>query len=329
METKEKNFSEITSTTRTLFFNNCSVVVSKDGIEIVERYNADKVIPHKFRELAPAFHMQGNRLVIDSLDSKVFRYLINGSRMNWRAELETGDDAADAEYFAQNRFTPYGSRLNMGQQYEQMVSLVNKIYAYGYLLHHFKKDDMAKCVWIAGKDESLYCLGKSLFMNILRSLQLANIVTLDGRDSDIIKNNYLLNRISSDTDILFIDDASNNFRFADFYHKVTGQIIVNPKGSEPFEISNLFGVISSDYLPHDMDRATLRRIIPIVFSDYYHVNGFHDKRYVSSELGILFGQNYTEDEYNADYNFMINCLQFYLAHQDNAKYPIIDEFIKK
>jgi len=323
METKEKNFNEFTPTTRTLFFNNCSVVVSSNGLEITEGRNDNKVIPHNFSKLAPAFHMQGDRLMIDNIDSKVFRFLINSSRINWRAELETGDEVADAEYFAQNRFTPYGSRLTADQQQEQVANLMIKIYTYGYLLHNFK-DDTAKCVLLANKDAHLCCLGKSLFMRILHYLQLANIVTLDGRYGDITENNHFLNRVSSNTDILFVDDATKNFPIETFYGKITGQLTINPKGSQSFEIDNLFPVISSIYLPHTIGRYMHRRLIPVLFSDYYHIKEvfddtckYRETRCVSNDCGkILFGREYSEREYNADYNFMINCLQFYLSHQD-------------
>lgn len=350
LENIEVNFDVSTPTTRTLFFDNCSIVVSKDSLKITDSRNVDtycwttKVIPHKFRELAPAFHIdEENHFIIDNIDSKVFRYLINGSRMNWRAELETGDAEADAEYFAQNRFTPYGSRLTTEQQYEQIMSLVNKVYTYGYLLHHFKKDDMAKCVWvmeskITNEDESSGGSGKSLFMRVLHYLQLANIVTLDGRDGDMTKNNHFLDRVSSNTDILFIDDAAKNFPFETFYGKITGQLTINPKGSQSFEIdyrNSPHTVISSNFPWKGDDRSTLRRLIPVVFGDYYHEQGqdgeYRETRKVSSDFKgqNLFGHDYTEDDYNADYNFMINCLQFYLSHQDITILPLMDKVMER
>ena len=350
LECIELNFDVSTPTTRTLFFDNCSVVIDKENMKItdsrkVESYClSSRVIPHKFRQLPPAFHLDAERrFIINSTDSKVFRYLINGSRMNWRAEFETGNDEEDTMYQAQNRFTPYGHRLTAEQQYEQVMSLVNKIYTYGYLLHHFKKDDMAKCVWImeskiTNEDESSGGSGKSLFMRILHYLQLANIVTLDGRDGDMTKNNHFLDRVNSNTDILFIDDAAKNFPFDSFYGKITGQLTINPKGSQSFEIDyrdSPHTVISSNFPWKGDDRSTLRRLIPVVFSDYYHEQGqdgeYRETRKVSSDFDgqNLFGHDYTEDDYNADYNFMINCLQFYLANQDTTILPCLDKVMQR
>ena len=350
LDSIEVNFDISTPTTRTLFFENGSVVVSADGLKItgskdVNTYCwANKVIPHAFKELPPAFHVdKDNSFHIDSTRSKVFCYLINGSRLNWREELETDDPEADKAYAAANRFNPYGSRLTADQWQEHHQNLLNKIYTYGYLLHHFKKDDMAKCVWImesklTNEDESSGGSGKSLFMRVLHYMQLATIVTLDGRDGDMTKNNHFLDRVSSNTDILFVDDAAKNFPFDTFYGKITGQLTVNPKGSQSFEIDyreSPCTVISSNFPWKGDDRSTLRRLIPVVFGDYYHEQGsdgeYRETRKVSSDFGgqNLFGHDYTEEDWNADYNFMINCIQFYLSHQNDVILPPLERVMQR
>lgn len=346
----EVNFDVSTPTTRTLFFDNCSVVVSKDGLKITGSKDVNtycwssKVIPHQFKELPPAFRVdENNEFHIDSLRSKVFCYLINGSRLNWKAEMETDDPEADARYASEHKFDIYGDRLTADQMQEHHLNLLNKIYTYGYLLHHFKKDDMAKCVWImesklTNEDESSGGSGKSLFMRVLHYMQLAEIVTLDGRDGDMTKNNHFLDRVSSNTDILFIDDAAKNFPFDTFYGKITGQLTVNPKGSQSFEIDyrdSPHTVISSNFPWKGDDRSTLRRLIPVVFGDYYHEQGsdgeYRETRKVSSDFEgqNLFGHDYSEEDWNADYNFMINCLQFYLANQNTVYMPPLDKVMER
>ena len=351
LDSIEVNFDVSTPTTRTLFFDNCSVVVSKDGLKITSSKDvstycwSNKVIPHKFKELPPAFHVdkETNTFYIDSMRSKVFCYLCNGSRLNWKEEMQTDDPEADAVYAAANKFNIYGERLTADQRNDHHLNLLNKIYTYGYLLHHYKKDDMAKCVWImeskmTNEDESSGGSGKSLFMRVLHYMQLADIVTLDGRDGDMTKNNHFLDRVSSNTDILFIDDAAKNFPFDTFYGKITGQLTVNPKGSQSFEIDyrdSPHTVISSNFPWKGDDRSTLRRLIPVVFGDYYHEQGsdgeYRETRKVSSDFDgqNLFGHDYSDEDWNADYNFMINCLQFYLAHQNEVYMPPLEMVMKR
>ena len=233
--------------------------------------------------------------------------------------------------------------MTADQAQEHHLNLLNKIYTYGYLLHHFKKDDMAKCVWImesklTNEDESSGGSGKSLFMRVLHYMQLADIVTLDGRDGDMTKNNHFLDRVSSNTDILFIDDAAKNFPFDTFYGKITGQLTVNPKGSQSFEIDyrdSPYTVISSNFPWKGDDRSTLRRLIPVVFGDYYHEQGsdgqYKETRTVSSDFDgqNLFGHDYTEEDWNADYNFMINCIQFYLKYQNTVFMPPLEKVMQR
>ena len=350
LENIEVEFEVSTKNTRTLFFDNCSVVVSKEGLKVTEARNVSgyclstKIIPHKFRQLEPAFHFDNEgHFFIDSLDSKVFCYLINGSRMNWRTEFETGNDEADAAYQQANKFTPYGSRLTIEQQYEQMMSLINKIYTYGFLLHHFKEDNKAKAVWVmesklTEEDESSGGSGKSLYMKVLNRLHLASMVHISGREVDVTGNKHFLERVTSDTDILFIDDASKNFPFETFYDKITGQFIVNPKNAKSIEIDfkdSPHIVISSNFPWKGDDRSTLRRLLPVVFGDYYHEKGegeeYKETRVVSDDFNgeCLFSCDYTEDEYNADYNFMINCLQFYLANKHTVFLPVMDKVMQR
>ncbi len=347
LETIEVQFNLATAGSRTLFFDNGSITITPDSVVQTRPQDCktycytEKIIPHNFKELPRAFHVEDNCLYIDNDRSKVFRYLINGSRIYWREEFEsraTGNADTDTQYAADYRWSIYGNRLTLEEQGEQALYLLNKIYAYGFLLHHFKKDDMAKCVWImesklTSEDESSGGSGKSLFMRVLHYLRLANIVTLDGRDGDMTKNNHFLDRVSTRTDILFVDDAAKNFPFDTFYGKITGQLTVNPKGTQSFEIDYRESpqtVVSSNFPWRGDDNSTLRRLIPVVFSDYYHEQGlksdYRETRKVSTDFDgqNLFGHDYTEEDYNADYNFMVNCIQFYLAHQDTTVMPPLD-----
>ena len=353
LDTIEIQYDISTPDSRTLFFDNCVLQVYKDKVVRVDARTykgycyKDKVIPHKYKELPPAFHIsEDGYFIINHTDSKVFCYLLNGSRMYWQEELEmraTGDEATDKDYARNNKYTIYGSRLTQEEQTEQLRHLMNKIYTYGFLLHHFKREDMAKCVWVmesklVKEDESSGGSGKSLFMRILHHLHLASIVTLDGRTLDVNANTHFLDRVTPQTDLLFIDDASKTFPFEAFYGIVTGQVPINPKGTKSFEIDYKESpqvVISSNFPWRGDDRSTMRRLLPVVYSDYYHdkkpdddYKGVHK---VSDDFDgrCLFGHDYSEEEYNADYNFMINCIQFYLQHQREDFLPPMERVLAR
>lgn len=354
LETIELSFDVRTATSRTLFFDNCQLNITGTDIQTTTTKDIKsycwqkKIIPHKFTRTAPAFHMdEDGRFYIDSLASKCLCYMINGSRIYWREELEnrvTGDEVLDTQYAAENKFTIYGPRLTKDEMLEQLQNLVNKIYVIGFLLHHYKVDDMAKCVWvmeskITQEDESSGGSGKSFFMRMLKYLKLASFATLDGRDTDLTKNTHFLDRVSSETDIMLIDDAAKNFDFNSFYGKITGQLTINPKNLASFEIDyrdSPHTVITSNFPFPDADsRSTIRRILPVVFGDYYHEQGsdgeYRETRKISTDFDgkNLFAEDYSEEEYNADYNFMIDCIQFYLRNKNQVFMPPMDKIMER
>ncbi|MBR2618581.1 MAG: hypothetical protein IKC81_04680, partial [Paludibacteraceae bacterium] len=56
--------------------------------------------------------------------------------------------------------------------------------------------------------------------------------------------------------------------------------------------------------------------------DYYHAasKSYDSSHKISDDFGKdLYEYNYTEDEYNADYNFCVDCLQFYLRCNANGE----------
>lgn len=337
LQTIEVDFTPSTPTSRTFYFNNGCLVVTKDDTQLIKPkdkrtyYYKEKVIPHTFKRLAPSFQFtEDHCLVLCDTTSKMFRYLINGSRFSWQEEFEnraTGDQEQDAQYIADNRWTIYGDRLTMEEKAEQARNLLNKIYALGYLLHQYKTEKKAFCIYVMeGKltkeDVSQGGSGKSLFARSLKKLHIANMVTLDGRKDDMTKNNHYLDRINRHTDILLIDDAAKNFPFDAFYTGITGDMIVNPKGTKSFEIefeNSPMIVFTSNFPWQRDDESTRRRILPVVFSDYYHGQGssnqYRETRKVSDDFDgqELFGRTYPEEDFNADYNFLIDCLQFYLS----------------
>ena len=350
------NFESSNKDGRTLFFQNACVTIHNNleqtehpedsGISITYKptnnmYIWDnKIIPHKFKRLKPAFSYdwkEGTFVInLDNNPSKVLRYLINASRLYWREELEKYQSPIKDEneraqeqtaYEKANRFNLYGPRLAQDETawQDQALSMLNKVYVLGYLMHQYKIPSSAKAIWAMewkNNEEGVSNgrSGKSLFIQTLEKLGLAEIVTLNGRNSKLTDNNHFMDRVSKRTDILLIDDADRNLDFNTFYAMITGTTTINPKNEKSFELRyedapNL--VFTSNYPIPNNDASTMARILFVAFSDYYHVmsdnTDYKEERKVNQELGDLFTADYTEEDYNADINVMIDCLQFYLS----------------
>lgn len=355
LDTIELNFAVATHRTRTLFFRNCYVEISADGLNIVPLNKhddittycrAEKIIPHRFKRLPAAFDFDGDGFQINYQQdkqgnylypaSKCFRFLINASRLYWRKELEENalqDPTQEAAYIKQMRFRLDSERLELNEVQDQVLSLLNKLQAIGYLLRKHKVQSISKAVWLmenklVGADESSGGTGKSLFVNMLDALHLTNQIKINGRRVDEKGDTFLFGSVNEQTDIVYFEDTKKTFDVSTLYPVITGDMPVNPKNKSSFSIEykkSPLIVVTSNFPPanYSRDGSTSRRVLPVVVSDYYHehIEGrsdYKETRQVSDDLDgqCLFGDDYSEEDYNADYNFIIDCIQLFMKYPD-------------
>ncbi|MCQ2339194.1 MAG: toprim domain-containing protein [Paludibacteraceae bacterium] len=297
-------------------------------------YWDNKVIPHYITRIPACYACEDGKIRFLEHPSKVYRFLINASRIHWREEYEekaTGDTIDDGVYREKYKFSLYGDRLTPEQQEEQVQHLLNKMYVYGYLLYCKKTDSHTFAVWaMENKDTDVnYCSGgsgKTLFYRCLEKTGFLKILTLDGRNPMLFNNNHYMERVDYDTDIIHFEDTGADFKFQAIYGIIDSGVTVNRKNEGSFTIPyqaapNL--VMCSNFAPPDNNPSTRRRIIPVIFSDYYHYkvdSTYAETKRVKDDFGMdLFSQQYSEDDYNADCNFMIDCLQLFMTMNAEGK----------
>jgi len=190
-------------------------------------------------------------------------------------------------------------------------------------MHTFKFDSKALGIWImehklTEDSESSGGSGKSFSVKFLENIK--NIVNLDGRNKKLTDNPHIFERVTKQTNIIKIDDAHQYFDFDYFYSLITGNLTTNVKHTKSEEIKFADSpklVVTSNFPPPKNDASTLRRLLIMVFSDYYHKmtheNDYHEDRFISHDFGYdLHNSLYKEEWWNEDFNFLIDCLQFYL-----------------
>lgn len=318
-----------------LHFTNGDFRVDKNGVTKLNKldsyYWVNKVIPHNFTRLSSCYTYDSDTKTVhfNEHPSKVYRFLTNASRIHWRVEYEecaTGDRIEDGVYQEKYKFSLYGDRLTPSLQAEQEQHMLNKMFVLGYLAYCRKTENNTFAVWaMENQDMDVhYCSGgsgKTLFFRCLENTGFVNIITLDGRNPMLFNNNHYMDRVDYDTDIIHFEDTAVDFKFNAIYGIIDGGLTVNRKNESSFVIPYKAApniVMCSNYAPPDNDPSTRRRIIPVIFSDYYHFkvdNTYSETKRVSDDFNnkVLFGSDYTEEEYNADCNFMVDCLQLYLT----------------
>ena len=331
------SFSTCESDRQFVYFKNLCVEVTADKFSEhkandMDRYVwEDNISQVHYRRTAPAFDFRRESedmwsICPTNIKSHYFRYLINASRIYWREELEqraTENAEENARYNEANKFNICGPRLNYEEQQEQMQNLAAKLFAIGYLLHRHKDQSRAWALWImedkiSNDGESSGGSGKSFMIKFLENIK--KILFLGGKNKKLTENQFIFQNVTESTDIIWVDDADQHFDFTFFYDKITGSLETNKKHVDSnvmdFTKSPKFA-FTSNFPPPNKDSATLRRLLFVVFSDYYHQktddNDYRESRRIYDDFNLeLGGEHYTNEMWNDDVNFMLDCIQFYL-----------------
>jgi len=340
------DFCNYTPVSQFFFFRNSIWEVTKEKIIEHKKINRyvweEELIDHKVKRLEPAFTVtdqpgennerKWNIEISENNKSCFFKFLINASRIYWRKELEyKGDRMTEeemTEYRKKYKFTIDGPLLSPEEIEEQKHNLVNKIFCLGYLFHHYKAENRPWCIFAMDNkegrdDESNGGTGKSFCFETPRLFMKS--VTLPGRNMKYITDNkHTLENVSEHTRYVLINDADKYTPFSFFFDAITGGITINPKQIKsffiPFKNSPKF-CITSNYTLRNIDPSTARRVLYSVFSDYYHEktdkNDYLETRMIFNDFNKnLFREEYSEEEWNADINFLVDCCRFFLSVVD-------------
>lgn len=344
LQDKRLDFTCHTPTSQTYFFINVAVVVTGKEIKLVKREDyttsssvwTDTIIQHSFKLINEDFfnidcEVDNNgkphfRVHINKVLSNLMGYFINSSRLHWRKEMETRFEtqAERDAYAAEHKFDLEGEGLTEEEKDEQLQNFLNKVFTVGYMLHNYKDPSKPWAPYamdhkIGEEGECNGGSGKSLFFKALECM--LSSVTISGKDPRIFENNHTFERVTRKTRMVVIDDCAKTLDVERFYDRLTGDFTVNPKREHiftlPFTVSPKMG-FSTNFVPQSFDASTQRRMLMMVFSDYYHQqtedNDYLETRKVSSDFGKNILPPYsTEEEWNADLNFLLQCLRFYLS----------------
>lgn len=344
LQDKQLDFTCHTPTSQTYFFNNVAAIVTGKEIQLVKRENyttsalvwTDTITKHNFKLIKEDFftvtrEVDNNgkphfKVHVNKVPSNLMGYFINSSRLYWRKEMETRFEtqAERDAYAAAHKFDLEGDGLTEEEIEEQLQTFLNKVFTAGYLLHHYKDPSKPWAAYamdyrIGEEGECNGGSGKSLFFKALN--EILPYVTISGKDPRIFENPHTFERVTRKTRLVEIDDCAINLNVEKFYDRITGDFAVNPKNKSiytlPFIVSPKLG-FSTNFVPQNFDASTQRRMLCMVFSDYYHQqteeNDYLETRKVSSDFGKNILPPYsTEQEWNADLNFLLQCLRFYLS----------------
>ena len=181
----------------------------------------------------------------------------------------------------------------------------------GYLMHTYKDKTEQKAIIFNDQeidDNANGGSGKSLMLTAIGYFR--NIVTVDGKQFNSMKNDFVYQRVNLDTQILAFDDVKKNFDFEQLFSVVSQGITVNRKNKDeiyiPFERSPKI-VITTNYVIAGAGSSHDRRRHEIEFYQYFNAQHSPLKEY-----GRLLFDSWTKDDWNHFDNYMISNVQKYL-----------------
>lgn len=357
----DPDFTNYTEKSQFFYFPKFAVEVT--GAELIKHDNRsaatgryvweENVIDHNINFLPDMFeitHPEGQYgsedfdIKILENTSNYFRYLINSSRLYWRKELEEGTANMTAEeadnYQKEHRFDIAGPILSPEEIQEQKQCLINKIFTIGFMMHRYKSESRAWAPFVMDNviGENDQCNGRSGKSFMFRALShFTKWLKLSGRNPKLLENQFAFEQVSKHLGIVVVDDCDEYLPFKQFYDNITSDITINTKNVSAYTLTFNDApkfAFTTNYVPKEFDGSSVGRMLFVVFSDYYHQqtedNNYNETRQIRTDFNKdLFGSTYTEAEWEADINFMLQCVRFYLsvAHLPVKIEPRMDNII--
>lgn len=336
------NFQNYTADSQTFYFKNQFAIVTADGVKLKPYRDLeshvwnDKIIDHNISLEKPFFEYYTdengrNRIKILRSDCEYQNFLINTSRTSWRKDLELqfeNDIEAGKKYHEENRFRLNSDFLTDEENLIQEQHFASKLFAIGYMMHKFKKKSFARMLYIMDDKEKTSeedrngGSGKSMILDGLDCL-LNNRFRIDGMQPNLLNDRFILDGVTKEKDYILIEDLAEYHNITTFYNWITSSLSVNPKQKTPFEIGFFDApklALTSNYGLKNSVASTLRRLLFISTSDYYHniSDDYKEERRVSHDFGHdLFSWSKDSKQPSIHFGFLFECFVFYLQHREN------------
>lgn len=271
-----------------------------------------------------------NRMEFHELDGKakdsyVAEYNLSLEHEELMMSMSTREN--QDSYKKKYQFSLEGTLLTKAEQDEQALAFVNRVFLIGYLLHRYKDPTKPWAGFVmdyriseegasngrAGK--GLLALGLKMMLDNYR---------IDARDPRLFDNAFLFGGVDKGNELIHMEDWDEFLDFERLFNALTGSLYSNAKGLQPVNLENQdFGkfLIDTNFADRFMSGSAKGRKLWSVFADFYHedLEFYREVRTPQTELGgrRMFN-DWDMDEWNRFYNFMAQCLQFYLSLADKA-----------
>lgn len=291
---KHIEFARDTPTSAFFYFKNGLAEVTKDGINFHEykQYNKaiwqSQIIDHDFVPVNSdvPYTVDGSNIDFDSFECEFARFISRAA--------------------SNPKNTEVSSTIREHRYFSHMSSI-------GYMLHDFKTKISKAIIAVdhkmaLDKTEQNGGTGKSIVGNSFKYLKKTALI--DGRE---FKADYpfRFDMLESDTKIIVMQDCNYSLDFGSFFVPITGDFTYNRRNvgfrTIKYEDSPKFWFDTNFTFKGEGDSFKRRQHV-IEFDDYYNEN------YTPyDDFGHYLFTDWDKNQMNLFYNFMLNCVQVFLA----------------
>lgn len=272
----EDNFLEDSRQRSYIPFRNIIIEISSDEISSIEYSNQDKLI---------------------------WRSQIINHDISLKTEEEVNDNSV-FKSFIEDITSHQQDRKNA--RFRHLCSLI------GYLINNFKDRRQPRAVVLMDENLKGYPnggTGKSLLANSISKIR--ETVQEDGKNFDASRS-FAFQQVNPDTKILVLDDLKQNFDFEKVFPFISEGIQIERKYQDrytiPFEKAPKL-LITTNYAIQGIGDSFKRRLFEFELSSYYNEKDTPFKKYEH-----IFFDDWSDEEWDYFYSFMIYCCQFYFKY---------------
>ncbi|MEO8769011.1 MAG: BT4734/BF3469 family protein [Ferruginibacter sp.] len=177
----------------------------------------------------------------------------------------------------------------------------------GYLLHSFTEVKMKAVILTDSRisEEANGRTGKTLFGQTLGKIK--KLTQVNGKDFDPTQR-YKYQDASLDTQIIFLNDVRNNFKFEVLYNDITEGITVEKKHQNPFLIKTKMCITTNKTIAIEGSSSRDRSI------EFEFANHYSERYSPENEFQHRFFHDWDKYSWMQFDNFMMFCISLYLDH---------------
>ncbi len=298
----------------TLFLDQQHNFFNQNKCEMLEMYDAPELKDGKDW----SYFLFRNLIVrVSSGGKEYIQYADLGGSCVWEAHI------IDHDF----KYVPYSTHNSSYVSYSFNVSNrdSDRMMAFqsgtGYVLNHYTDSSMGQALILYDEKPTSHDLpsggtGKGVYGQAISKLR--QMAKIDGKFFDP-DDKFRYQSVKETTQVAFIDDLKPSVPFTTFFSALTDGWTIERKHEKQIKLSPEQSpklMFASNTVIGGLGTSDKRRQFILEFSDYYSqkISNGTETPITSEHGGMLFGKNWSNQEWNRFYSFMLDCSQFYFLN---------------